>query len=38
MLSFSTNGSGGMASPVEKVRNATKIAKEAGIEVYGEIQ
>ena len=38
MLSFSTNGSGGVATPVEKVRNATKIAKEKGIEVYGEIQ
>jgi len=38
MLSFSTNGSGGAATPVEKVRNATKIAKESGIEVYGEIQ
>ncbi len=38
MLSFSTNGSGGNAEEVVKVREATKLAKEKGIEVYGEIQ
>ncbi len=38
MLSFSTNGSGGNIEPVIKVQEATKLAKEAGIEVYGDIQ
>lgn len=38
MLSFSTNGSGGKVPPVIKVQEATKIAKESGIEVYGDIQ
>ncbi len=38
MLSFSTNGSGGNAEEIVKVREATSIVKEKGIEVYGEIQ
>ncbi len=38
MLSFSTNGSGGKVEEVLKVQEATRLAKEKGIEVYGDIQ
>ena len=38
MLSFSTNGSGGKQDDVIKIKEATKLVKEANVEVYGEIQ
>ena len=38
MLSFSTLGSGGDEESVLKVREATKLVRESGVKVVGEIQ
>lgn len=38
MLSFSTNDKGSRAEEVINIREATELVREAGLEVYGEIQ